>query len=118
MAITVTWTINETKWKKSDGGVYEVRWRCQDEDGSEGMNANQAAAMGEFHYTADPSSGSFKPLDELTPEIVLGWVKATLDAKEQRSDMTSTELEDLLKAKVQAKIDNEAANSTGLPWSG
>ena len=118
MAITLPWTINETMWKKSDGVVYEVRWRCQVEDGSEGMNANQAAAMGEFHYTADPSSGSFKPLDELTPEIVLGWVKATLDAKEQRSDMTSTELEDHLKAKVQAKIDNEAANSTGLPWSG
>ena len=32
--------------------------------------------------------------------------------------MTSTELENHLKAKVQAKIDNEAANSTGLPWSG
>ena len=43
--------------------------------------------------------------------------KATLDAKEQGSDMTSTELENQLKGKVQAKIDNEAANSTGLPWS-
>jgi hypothetical protein len=73
--------------------------------------------MGEFHYTADPSSGSFKPLNELTPEIVLGWVKATLDAKEQGSDKTSTELENQLKGKVQAKIDNEAVNASGLPWS-
>lgn len=58
-------------------------------------------------YVCEPPSEPFIPANELTPEIVKGWLPASLVTSAQEA--------------VQAEIDQQAAlaaanHTTGLPW--
>lgn len=99
--IDIEWIIDKVEWDSQSGGVRSVRWRVvASEDGVSG------AAPGTSRFTPDPSSKAFIPLEGLTSDTVIGWVKNSLlsvDAVEKRAV---------------ARMENEKLPPTeqGLPW--
>lgn len=99
--IDIEWVVDKVEWDSQSGGVRSVRWRVvASEDGVSG------AAPGTSMFTPDPSSETFVPLEGLTPETVIDWVKNSLlsvDAVENRA---------------LARLEKEKLPPTeqGLPW--
>jgi hypothetical protein len=106
MPVAVTWKVVELTHATSDGGVTRVVWRC--------IAANDSGP--EFEYTPDvyectydASSPSFVPYDDLTENIVLGWVWADM------GDARKAEIETNLVTVVDAEIAKNAADPTTTP---
>jgi len=106
MAITVTWSVLDMKRDAVTGGVKEVHWQCvaQADTGESAVNA------GKYICTPDPNADGFVAYEDLTEELVLGWVKSQegFDADEIEANRTS---------KVEAQIARKSAEANGLPWA-
>ena len=59
----------------SDDGVITAHWYCLGTD----ADLISARSYGTTSYTPDPSAAGFIPYDDLTEEIVLGWVHGSVD---------------------------------------
>lgn len=87
----------------SDGGVIVVNWSCTAAGGGKSSFYGGATQF----VAPDPSSPSFVPYDQLTEEVVLGWVFVALgDEKE------------VIEAERIAKVEKQLypAVESGLPW--
>lgn len=83
------WAIDYLEYiNDSDKGVIKVQWRCVLTDGE-----YIAKDWGKCELTPDPSSPSYVPYEELTEDIVMGWLHKTLDV-------------DQIQQNLQAKIDS------------
>ena len=102
MAITYTWSISNMEHEIPDGAVITAHWYCLGTDADE----NSARSYGTTSYTPDPSSAEFIPYDDLTEEIVLGWVHGSVD-------------KDATEAAIAAKIDAivNPTTASGTPWA-
>lgn len=72
--ITYTWKLlglKKTDTPTADGVIIGTQWKCTgvDEDGNEGV------FTGATPFTQVTESTDFVPYEDLTEEIVLGWVK-------------------------------------------
>ena len=80
MAVTYTWTFNPLDVKLSDDGmtnvVYNVNWRLVGTDG-----AYSASMYGSVGVPA-PSPAAFTPYDQLTEDMVQGWVVDALGTEQ------------------------------------
>ena len=108
MATTTTWSINDLKYNAADGGVFEVRWSltARDDEHTECI----AVESGKETWEYDPTAPDWVPIDQLTEEIVIGWVKEHLGAEKV------AEIETNRAGKVQAQIDRKGTVISGLPW--
>ena len=102
--ITLTWNVNNMTRVADDGFVIVVDWSC---------TANAIGALGAFYggqsiYTNDPTEPNFIPYDQLTQEIVLGWVYTSLG--NQKGEIEAT-----LTAKVEKQLNPTTIN--GVPWN-
>jgi hypothetical protein len=106
MAITVTWSVLDMKRDAATGGVKEVRWQCV----AQADTGESAVEAGKYICTPDPDAEGFVAFEDLTEELVLGWVKAQdgFDAAEIEANRTG---------KVEAQIARKTAEATGLPWA-
>ena len=95
-----TWTIPTLERELSDGGVVVAHWRVSEVDGE-----FSASAYGTCGFTYDPTDPSFVPYDNLTEEVVLGWVWGEVD-------QAATE------AALAANIADQKNPTTadGVPW--
>ena len=95
-----TWTIATLERELSDGGVVVAHWRVSEVDGE-----FSASAYGTCSFTYDSTDPSFVPYDNLTEEVVLGWVWGKVD-------QAATE------AALAANIADQKNPTTadGVPW--
>ena len=91
------WTINDLERTTADGFVILAKFGCSANDGVNTTGMTSAAC-----WTQDPDKPII-PYDDLTEEIVLGWVKEAAPDTEANLQVTL----DLLAAPVQA---------AGMPW--
>ena len=103
MAITKTWEVNTLQRELADGYVNKVIYRVIGTDGT-----YSTRATGEVDLEKPET---LIPYKDLTEEIVIGWVKAKLEAGEEGSV-----------AKIEAAIDANISlqktptHGTGTPW--
>jgi len=87
MAITYTWKINavDCEVSKNDMAnvVYGVHWSlfAQDEEG------RMASIIG-MQSVGDPDPENFTPFDELTEDIVVGWIEGAMDMDMLQENLT------------------------------
>jgi hypothetical protein len=97
-----TWSINQLERELSDGYVYTAHWTVQ-------------AVDGEYSSGSYGSIGLERPeteliaFEDLTKEIVIGWVKDKL------GEESVTSIEESLLSQIEAKRTPTTAN--GLPWT-
>lgn len=94
------WTIAQMDRTNPEGFVVTVHYRCDATDGD-----YTAATYGTVSYTEQPGE-TYIPYDDLTPEIVIGWVQDSLG-------------KDVVEASLQGQIDTQKNPPViaGLPWS-
>ncbi len=103
MATEFNWGVAQLERQLSDGTVYTVHYTIEAFDGT-----YRSSAYGSLGLEA-PDEDEMIPYADLTPEIVVGWVK----------DKFGEEKVDEIEAALQAQIDQQKAptTGTGLPWS-
>jgi hypothetical protein len=102
--VTLTWAVNNMTRVINDGFVIVVDWSCT----ASATGAQGAFYGGQSTYKNDPSEPGFIPYDNLTQEIVLGWVYASLG--DQKAEIEAT-----LTAKVEKQLNPTTAQ--GVPWN-
>ena len=112
MAVTYTWTVTDINVRNEtiegttyDNTVVQTFWEKTgtDENGNTGMFAGGTP----FQY--NPESSAFIPYEDLTEEIVLGWIQAVVVGS----------YEERVNEQIQQEI-NEKVNpitDPGLPWA-
>jgi hypothetical protein len=100
MATEFTWAIANLERETSDGYVYTAHYTVAANDGTYGSSAYGSIGL------EQPDPETMIPYAELTPEVVIGWVKDKLGNVAE------------IEAALQAQIDNQRAPKTaqGLPW--
>ena len=90
--------INNLERNPSDDTVITAHWGASLTDGD-----YSASAYGTQSFTRDENSPEFIPFDDLTEEVVVGWL----------------ELDENLEANLQAQIDEQKTPTTvsGTPWN-
>lgn len=107
MSTVYTWLIWNMKRDPVTGSVGVVDYRVRGT--KETAQALYSAAV---TLIADPASPGFIPYEDLTPEIVIGWVQAKLEKdKEPSPEMIYADLEKQLDYLLAPKEDN------GTPWN-
>ena len=102
MSTTFTWNIANLERETSDGYVYTAHYTVNAADGTYSAGAYGSLGL--------ERGDNLIPFAELTPEIVVGWVKEKLTAEKV------TEIE----AALQAQLDEQRqpTKAGGLPWAG
>ena len=95
-----TWTIANLERNVADGGVTVAHWRVTEVDGD-----YCASAYGTVGFTPDPSADDFVAYDDLTEEVVMGWVHAEVDQSATEASLT---------ANIEAQKNPVSAD--GMPW--
>ena len=110
MAITKTWEINTLERELADGYVKKAIYRVKGIDGSE----EKARATGEVRLEKPET---LIPYEDLTEEIVLGWVKAKLNTEVDEEGNTIDRVA-LIEKSLEDKIAliNTPVTATGKPW--
>jgi hypothetical protein len=103
-----TWKISSMSRNSETGGVTDVYWQCVVHD--EVHEECHAVQSGRLHCEPDPSEAEFVAYEDLTEDIVLGWVKAHLGAD------TVSAIEADRTAKVVAQVARKTEQAAGLPW--
>ena len=102
MTTTTTWNIAQLERHTADGIVMTVHYTVDANDGTYSAGAYGSIGL------EQPDPDEIIPYADLTPEIVIGWVKERLGEK-------VTEVE----AALQVQLDEKHAPSAaaGLPWA-
>lgn len=98
---TFTWRISNLERQTSDGCVLTAHYTVEACDGT-----HKAGAYGSVGF--EPPEESLIPYEDLTEEMVLGWVKDKLGEESIKN----------VKAALQRQIDEQKAPSVagGTPW--
>jgi hypothetical protein len=101
MATTITWNIANLERETADGYVFTVHYTVDAKD-----DTYSAGAYGSIGL--ERPEGEMIPFADLTPEVVVGWVK------EKFGDEKVTEIE----AALQSQLDQQRTptKASGLPW--
>lgn len=102
--INIKWSVINMTRVVNDGFVIVVDWSCT----ASAPGVSGAFYGGQTTYKNDPSEPGFVPYDQLTEQIVLGWVFEALGPQK-------AEIEADRAAKVEKQLN--PATAQGLPWS-
>jgi hypothetical protein len=99
---TYTWNITSLERETTDGLVTVAHYQIDASDG-----VYRAGAYGSIGF--DRPDGDLIPYADLTPEIVVGWVKDKLTAEAVSN----------VEAALQAQLDEQRqpTKAAGLPWA-
>lgn len=108
--VSCQWAVNNMTRVINDGFVIVVDWSCTAGVFNDlGINVGPTAFYGgQSTYTNNPDEPGFIPYDQLTQEIVLGWVFDGLG--DQKAEIEAT-----LTAKVEKQLNPTTAQ--GVPWN-
>ena len=114
MAITTTWTVSDMTHVDADGGVILAYWSLvAQSDGSGGETATEG---GKASFTYDASSSDYIAYADLKESDVLGWIWEANKEGDETAAEYKARIEAERTAKVQAQIDRNATQATGVPW--
>jgi hypothetical protein len=103
MAIVYTWKILQMDRNVADDGVVVAHWSCL---GKDEVTENTDRVYGSVSFTPNPESPDFIPYENLTEEIVLGWL--------WNGKIDKQEYENVVAATIQTL--NNPPTVSGLPW--
>lgn len=103
--MTHTWEIHNLERQLSDGLILTASWYCRTE--LEGESARTVDEI-ELPYK-DPAAADFIAYEELTEDIVLGWVTGSLDTASIYSNHSSSIAETI-------NYKNAISTGDGIPW--
>ena len=96
------WTVPLTEYTNdADKGIVVCHWRATVTDGD-----YTASSYGTCGFTPDPESPDFVAFEDLTEEIVLGWVQNALDTDAMEANLAS-----------QIEAQKTPATLSGMPWA-
>ena len=95
-----TWTIANLERNLADGGVTVAHWRVTEVDGD-----FSASSYGTVGFTPVADADGFVAYDDLTEEVVLGWVWESVSQEDTEVALT---------AKIEA--DKNPVTGSGMPW--
>jgi hypothetical protein len=97
-----TWNVAQMERHAADGIVFTVHYTVNANDGTYSAGAYGSVGL-------EAPEDNVIPYAELTPEIVIGWVKDKLGGEEKVAE---------IEAALQAQIDEQRAPSkaAGVPW--
>lgn len=101
---TITWKIAQLDRETIDGFVFTAHYTVN--------AADDTYTSGAYGSVGFERPETLVPYAELTEEVVLGWVKDALNAKNE-------EAVDNVEAALQAQLDEQENPTTaaGMPWS-
>ena len=102
MATTFTWGIAQLERETADGFVFSAHYTINATDGE----AYSAGAYGSIGFERPEN---LIPYDDLTPELVIGWVQEAIGGQEKVD-----EIEDVLEAQIDEK--RQPTKASGVPW--
>ena len=114
MAINTTWSVDNMTRVDADGGGIKAYWTCTAL--SDGEGGEIAQENGENIFTYDASSSDFIAYADLKESDVLGWIYDANKVGDETADEYKARIEAERTAKVQAQIDRNATQATGVPW--
>jgi hypothetical protein len=99
MTTTTTWSIAQLERHAADGIVFTAHYTVDANDGTYSAGAYGSIGL------EQPDPDNVIPYADLTPEIVIGWVKDKLNVEE-------------IEAALQAQLDEKHAptKAAGVPW--
>jgi hypothetical protein len=102
------WIIHQLERKSDNGFVFNVHWRYSITEIDESGKQYYADSYSVASYTQDEESDDYIPYEDLTEEIVIGWVKSSI-GEEQLDNMEASLLQ---------QIENQKTPPTlsGVPW--
>jgi hypothetical protein len=102
MSTTFTWNIAQMERETADGYVFTVHYTVDAKD-----DTYSAGAYGSIGL--ERPEGNMVPFADLTPEVVVSWVKEKFGAEKVAE----------IEAALQSQIDEQRAPSkqAGLPWA-
>ena len=96
------WTIANVEYTNDDNKAVTIaHWRVSAQDGD-----YTASSYGTQSFEADPESPDYVAFADLTEEVVIGWVKDSLDTAEIEANLAS-----------QIEAQKAPATLSGLPWA-
>jgi hypothetical protein len=99
------WTIHQLERSATDNFVLNVHWRYSMTDTDESGKQYYADTYSVASYTQDPEKDDYIPYEELTEEMVISWIKSSLD-----TEAIDKNLADQIESQKNPPI------LTGLPW--
>ena len=99
-----TWGIAQLERHTADGVVYTAHYTVAANDGT-----YSSSAYGSINFE-QPDADNTIPFADLTPELIIGWVKEKLGGDEKVEEIETA---------LQAQLDEQHAQSKsqGLPWT-
>lgn len=101
MALTYTWKVTGLK-KTEDGTVVQTYWQKIGSDGT-----NEGTFSGATPFSGDPATAGFVPFEQLTEEVVLGWIQSVVVG----------DYEEHVNKQIQKQIDAKAVTEATMPWA-
>jgi hypothetical protein len=100
---TFQWQVSQMERQTADGAVVTVHYTVEASD-----TAYRASAYGSIGLE-QPDPETMIPYADLTPEVVIGWVKEKLGGADKVAE---------IEAALQAQLDEQHAptKAQGLPW--
>lgn len=114
MAINTTWSVSNMTHVDADGGVILAYWSLVAQ--SDGEGGETATEGGKARFTYDASASDYIAYDDLTEADVLGWIWEANKEGDETAEEYKARIEAERTAKVQAQIDRNATQATGVPW--
>ena len=106
--MAVTWTIAQLERNTKDDGVVVAHWSAlAGETVGEGDDAEVHAGIsyGSCSFTPDATASNYVAFENLTEEVVIGWVNGSVDAEAIEASIAE-----------QIKESKAPATASGLPW--
>ena len=98
------WNIAQLERHLKDGAVFTAHWTVNLQDQGE-----SAGCYGSIGFTVTENPENFIPYENLTKQIVVGWVQDAM-GEEQVSNIGTS-----LHAQIQQKL--HPTNAQGIPWN-
>ena len=100
--MNTTYTIANLEYTNDDNKAVTIaHWRVSAQDGD-----YTASSYGTQSFEADPESPDYVAFADLTEEVVIGWVKDSMDTDEIEANLAS-----------QIEAQKTPATLSGLPWA-
>ena len=113
MAINTTWSVGNLTRIEADGGVIQAVWSLVAQGDEEGEIAQEG---GKNRFTYDASASGFIAYDSLKESDVLGWIWEANKEGDETAAEYKARIEAERTAKVEAQIERNATQATGVPW--